>query len=110
MLGDIASIHHLIFNAHRMPVSEGIRRTESIYEKIWRTESPRFFQAKRFGMPNLFANRFDVLYPVARYHPIGFKCKIVGSGKILDALDNGLRSDRLIKCTYSTFPYSILMI
>ena len=66
---------------------------------------------KRFGAPNLFANRFfDVLYPIARYYPLGFKCKIVGPGNILDALDNGLRLDRLIKCIYSMFPHSILMI
>src|ERR1700720_2073098 len=63
-----------------------------------------------FSAPNLFANRFDVLYPIARYHPIGFKCKIVGSGNVLEALDNGLRSDGLLQCIYSTFPHSILMI
>ena len=55
-------------------------------------------------------NQFDVLYPVARYHPIGFKCEIVGSGNILESLDKGLRSDVLIQWIYSTFPHSILMI
>ena len=56
----------------------------------------------------LRAKGFDVLYPVAPYHPIGFKCKIVGSGNILESLDNGL-SDVLIQWIYSTFPHSILM-
>ena len=73
-----------------MPASEGIRCTELIYEKIRRTESPRFFRAKRFGTPNLFANRFDVLYPVARCYPISFKYEMVSSGNILEALCGGL--------------------
>ena len=66
-------------------------------------------RAKGFDTQNLFTNRFDVLYPIAPYHPIGFKCKIVGSGNILESLDNGLRSDVLIQWIYSTFPHSILM-
>ena len=57
----------------------------------------------------LRAKGFNVLYPVARYHPIGFKCKIVGSGNILEALNNGLRSDGLMQWISSTFPHSILM-
>ena len=60
-------------------------------------------QAKGFDAQN----QFDVLYPVAPYHPIG---KIVGSGNILESLDNGLRSYVLIQWIYSTFPHSILMI
>ena len=80
-----------MFNAHRMPASKGIRCTELIY------------------MLNLFTNRFDVLYPVARYHTISFKYEMVGSGNILEALGNGLRSDVLIQWIYSTFPHSILM-
>src|ERR1700722_16628364 len=89
MLGDIASIHHFIFNAHRMPASEGIQCTESIYEKIWRAESPRFFRANRFSAPNLFANRFDVLYPIASWYLISFKSKIECSGNILEGLCGG---------------------
>ena len=73
-----------------MPASEGIRHTESIYEKIRRAESPRFFRAKRFSTLNLFANRFDVLYAIARCYLISFKYKMVCSGNILEALCGGL--------------------
>ena len=45
---------------------------------------------KRFGAPNLFANQFDVLYPVTCCYPISFKYEMVSSGNILEALCGGL--------------------
>ena len=73
-----------------MPTSKGIQRTESIYEKIQRTKSFGSEKPQRFGRPNLFANRFNVLYSIARCLPVNFKYKMVNSGNILEALWGGL--------------------
>ena len=76
-----------------MPARKGIQRTESIYEKIRRAESPRFFRAKRFGAPNLFANRFNALNPFVSGHMRSLKYKMLSSGNILEALHGEPRSD-----------------
>jgi hypothetical protein len=49
------------------------------------------------------------IHPFVRGHSISFKYEMVGSGNILEALDNGLRSDGLLQWIYSVFPHSILM-